>query len=233
MTDINKKPKVLELFSGTHSIGNTASKRGYDVVSVDWDLPAKSSQYDYTSKFHIKTDILTWDYKSQFKSDEFDLITMSPTCLWWSSLRLCNIGKTLKNGRWAGKVFTREMANQDINDFGIPMVDKCLEILSYFNPKHYWIENPKSGRMKEVLDDLLPYIDLDYCKFGFDYRKSTRFWTNIVVDPVKCKYDCHATVPFTRRHIKSCDGGTKGNGTTKLERYRIPEGLINYLLDAI
>ena len=87
-----------------------------------------------------------------------------------------------------------------------------------------------------------PFVDLDYCKFGFDYRKSTRFWTNIIVKPIECKYDCDSWTPHitekgnrTKRHISSCDGGNKGrgNGTTKQERYRIPEGLINYLLDAI
>lgn len=225
---IKKKTKrVLELFSGTHSIGHACSKRGYEVVSVDWDLPAKSSQYDYTSKHHIKTDILKWDYKSAFKPGHFDLITMSPTCTWWSLLRLCNIGRTLQSGRWKGQVFTREMADQDIIDLGIPMVMKCLEILDYFKPKHFWIENPQTGRMKYVLDKLLPYVDLDYCKFGFNYRKSTRFWTNIKVKPIKCRYDCKASIPFTRRHIISVD-----SGTSKHERYRIPEELINYLLDA-
>ena len=36
------KMNLLELFSGTHSIGYVASSMGYNVISVDRDLDAKS-----------------------------------------------------------------------------------------------------------------------------------------------------------------------------------------------
>ena len=46
-----KAPKLLELFSGTGSVGKVATLLGYDVVSVD------------LKNADINADILTWDYK--------------------------------------------------------------------------------------------------------------------------------------------------------------------------
>ena len=233
--------KLLELFSGTHSIGKTAIKRDYKITSLDMDLPAKSKIYDYTSNNHIKIDIMNWDYKSDYSPGDFDIITASPVCLWWSSLRLCNITKKMRNGKWKNQILTREMIESDIITEGIPMVDKLLEILDYFKPKYWWIENPKTGRMKEYINELIPYVDIDYCQYGFDYKKSTRFWTNINIEAKCCHKGCKKMVKYiskktgktSNRHLSSNDGGTKGykSTTTTTMRYRIPEELINDLLD--
>ena len=45
--------RLLELFSGTGSVGNVFREHGWDVVSLDRDMPAD-----------ISTDILDWDYKN-------------------------------------------------------------------------------------------------------------------------------------------------------------------------
>ena len=45
---------LLELFSGTGSVGTNAKKRGYKVISVDSN--------DKTDA-NIVVDILNWDYK--------------------------------------------------------------------------------------------------------------------------------------------------------------------------
>jgi hypothetical protein len=180
--------RLLELFSGTFSIGRVAERLGYEVTSLDRDLPAKSKLYDYTSKNHIMEDIMTWDYKI-YPPGHFDVITASPVCLFWSRLRNCHIGKEIKSH--PGKLFSKELAEQDIDQFGKPMVEKVREIIQYFKPKYWWIENPKSGRMKEYITNL-PYYDVDYCCYSdWGYKKSTRFWTNIQgFDAKTCKKDC-------------------------------------------
>ena len=43
--------RVLELFSGTGSVGNVCRARGMEVVSLDRDMPAD-----------IRCDILDWDF---------------------------------------------------------------------------------------------------------------------------------------------------------------------------
>ena len=60
--------RLLELLSGTVSVGNVAIERGYEVVSVDRDMPVTH-----------KCDILTWDFR-QYPPKHFDVLWASPPC---------------------------------------------------------------------------------------------------------------------------------------------------------
>ena len=60
--------KLLELFSGTQSVGKVARELGYEVVCLDRDLEAD-----------IQCDIMNWDYKV-FLPGAFDVIWASPPC---------------------------------------------------------------------------------------------------------------------------------------------------------
>lgn len=66
-TSSNNK-RLLELFSGSGSVGKVAKKLGYEVTSVDIFYPAT-----------YKCDILKWDYK-KYHSRYFDVIWASPPC---------------------------------------------------------------------------------------------------------------------------------------------------------
>ena len=190
--------KLLELFSGTHSIGKVAKKYNINVVSLDRDIGSKCPLgSDYESSKHFKEDIMTFDYK-QFEPNEFDIITASPVCLWWSNLRNTWIGRKLK--AHGDKIITKEILEEDINNFGKPMVDKVYEIINYFNPKFYWIENPQTGKMKHYINEKYntPFFDVDYCKYSnFGYQKRTRFWYNGLENfiPKLCKKDCENIIP--------------------------------------
>lgn len=204
----------LELFSGTHSFGKTSHKLGYNVVSLDRDLGASCPFTDYVSQTHIQEDIMTWDYK-QYPVGHFKLITASPVCMWWSHLRRSWIGRKIK--AHGDTIITAEILDEDIEKYGVPMVDKVLEIINYFNPEFYIIENPSGGKMKEYINDLIPYYDIVYCMYGFDYRKPTRFWTNINGMEIKiCNH---------KKHKLALGQGGCGEGTTLLQKYRIPEKL--------
>ena len=117
----------LELFSGTHSFGKVSSSKGYNVVSLDRDLGATCPFSEYVSENHIQEDIMTWDYKI-YPKGHFKLITASPVCLWWSNLRNTWIGRKLK--AHGDAVITKEILDDDIKKFGIPMVDKVFEIIN-------------------------------------------------------------------------------------------------------
>jgi site-specific DNA-cytosine methylase len=188
--------KVLELFSGTHSIGVVCKKLNYDIVSLDRDLEAKSKLYDYTSPKHIQTDIMKWDYKNEYNKGDFDIITASPVCLWWSILRKSWIGRKCKSIHPTETVTMQHIKN-DIEKYGKPMVDKVFEILKYFEPKFWWIENPQTGEMKNYIKEKYPeyniFYDVDYCKYSdWGYQKRTRIWTNIKdFKPKICKKDCN------------------------------------------
>ncbi len=187
--------KILELFSGTHSVGYCADKLGHKIVSLDRDLQAKSKIYDYISENHIKEDIMTWDYKKNFKKGDFDIITASPVCLYWSKLRNCWIGRKCK-AIHPTEIITKEILEEEIRLKGQPMVDKIFEIIEYFEPKYWWIENPATGKMKDYIKDSYSkyntFYDIDYCKYSnWGYQKKSRFWTNIKdFIPKLCKKDC-------------------------------------------
>ena len=42
----------------------------------------------------------------------------------------------------------------------------------------------------------MPYIDIDYCKYGMPYRKRTRLWNNVFNWKPRplCKKDCNSMV---------------------------------------
>jgi site-specific DNA-cytosine methylase len=235
--------RVLELFSGTHSIGKVCKKKGYEVTSLDRDMSAECPfNSGYKSENHFKEDIMTWDYQ-KYPRGHFDLVTASPVCLWWSLLRNSWIGRKVK--AHGDTIMTKEIIENDIEKFGIPMVDKVFEIIDYFNPKFWWIENPSTGKMKKYIPDIIPYYDVDYCKYGMPYKKTTRFWTNIEgFEPKRCNFDCdsidnkkhrealgHANQPTGKKHKSNITD--VGGGGNRQMRYRIPEKLIEELLEQI
>jgi len=211
----------LELFSGTHSFGKVSSKLGYNVISLDRDLNDKCPFTDYVSETHIKEDIMTWDY-TIYPRNHFKLITASPVCMWWSHLRRSWIGRKIKSH--GDNIITHDILDNDIELYGKPMIDKVFEIIDYFNPEYYIIENPKNGKMKEYINDLIPYYDIDYCMYSdWGYRKTTRFWTNIEgLEFNKCNHKKHKLALGHKNHCPKL-----------LDRYRIPALIIEKLLNKI
>ena len=69
--------KILELFSGTGSVGKIAKEKGWEVVSVDI-----RTYHDQEPPTHL-VDILKFDYK---KYKNFDIIWASPPCTYFSAL---------------------------------------------------------------------------------------------------------------------------------------------------
>jgi site-specific DNA-cytosine methylase len=65
-------PLLLELFSGTGSVGKVAAEMGYDVISLDRDMEAT-----------IQMDIMNWDYQN-FPKPVIDVIWASPPCTEYS-----------------------------------------------------------------------------------------------------------------------------------------------------
>ena len=115
---------MLDLFSGTHSVGNVARTLGFEVVSLD--LVDAS----------ICCNVCNWDYRATFPVNHFDVIWASPPCDTFSHARFKNIGR---HG------ITRESIETDILNVGVPLLRKTEEIIDYFQPKYYFIENPDSG----------------------------------------------------------------------------------------
>ena len=63
------RPKMLDLFLGTGSVGRVFTERGFEVTFVDNQAHFKPT---------IVADVLEWDYKSLFKPGHFEVIFCSP-----------------------------------------------------------------------------------------------------------------------------------------------------------
>jgi site-specific DNA-cytosine methylase len=75
----------------------------------------------------INCDILEWDYR-QYPSGYFDFIWSSPPCIEYSIAKTTGIRKI-------------DEANK--------IVLKILEIIEYFKPTVWFIENPQTGLLKK------------------------------------------------------------------------------------
>jgi len=187
--------KVLELFSGTGSVGKCCKQLGWDVVSVDLLLPADH-----------QVDIMKFDYK-QYSKDEFDIVWASPPCTYYSALQNCWIGRKKKDGI----LVTRELIEEQRKESD-KLVLKSFEIIDYFQPHWWFLENPATGQLKnrDIMKDI-PYYDVSYCMYSdWGYEKKTRIWTNKKDFNNKIcdkSGSCGNMIEETKSHQKTADGG--------------------------
>ena len=144
--------KLLELFSGTGSVGKAFSSQGWEVVSLDSDPKTEAN---------IHEDILTWDFTT-YPPGYFDAIWASPCCTHYSCAR-------------RGAKTPRNLALAD------SLVLRSREVINYFNPRAWFIENPQTGLLKDrPFMEGIPFSDVDYCAYcDWGYRKRTRLWNNL------------------------------------------------------
>lgn len=189
---------VLELFSGTGSVGKCCKEIGWEVVSLDIDVRAD-----------IVCDILEWDYKI-YPKNHFTMIWASPPCDEYSCMNFCR----------PEKVCDLESADK--------LVLKTLEIIDYFNPIVWFIENPQTGTLKNrpFMKDL-NFIDVDYCMFDWAIRKRTRIWTNRRdLSNRLCDKSCGKMIE--NKHLSFSKFNIKGINRLDL-RHTIPKECLEYL----
>lgn len=160
---VERDMRLLELFSGTGSVGEVFRERGWEVVSVDI-CPAPGAHCD------IVADILTLDPREIGQAHgRFDCIWASPPCTQYSIAR--TTAKT-----------PRDLALAD------SLVSKAIEFVEVLNPRTFFIENPWTGmlRHREVVAGLPDPVRCDYCRYRARYRKRTAIWTNSALEGLLC-----------------------------------------------
>ena len=185
--------RCLELFSGTGSVGKCCKELGIDVVSVDLEMDAD-----------FKCDVMVFDYK-QFPKDHFDIVWASPPCTFYSRLQFCWKGRKKKDGI----LVTDETIEASRLEADI-LMRKTLEIIDYFSPPMWFLENPLSSlKDREVMKDRFYHI-VDYCKYSdWGYQKRTCIWTNKTDwTALTCKKDCENMVFVEKQKIHKERMGT-------------------------
>ena len=74
---------------------------------------------------------------------------------------------------------------------------------------------------------VLPYVDIDYCKYGMPYRKRTRLWNNVFqwIPKPLCFKDCDSM--NGNKHKAMAQKGQINNTSLKQsDLYVIPKSLI-------
>ena len=194
--------KVLELFAGSRSIGKASEILGYQVFSSDL---INFEKIDYV------TSILNFDInKVPFQPD---IIWASPPCTGFSVAALGH--------HWTGGK-NAYIPKTDTAKLGIELAKKTIEIINYFKPKYFFIENTRGLLRKMDFMDNFIRQSITYCQYGDTRMKPTDIWTNSTkwIPRPMCKNgdDCHIAAP---RGSRTGTQGLKGS----YERSKIPEDL--------
>ena len=169
--------RIWDVCSGTGSVSRVWRDAGHEVLTLDID-PRCSPD--------ICTDLMSWEY-TDFALEPPDFIWCSPPCTHYSIAR--SKAKT-----------RRDLESSDA------VVQRCLDIIRYWTPTHWVIENPQTGLLKtrEIVQGL-EFKDVAYCMYGAPFRKRTRLWTNLKWTPRPlCT---HTTHPMTAQKQPSKRAG--------------------------
>ena len=212
--------KVLDLFSGSGSIKKYfENKENVEVISLDFCKKYKPD---------ILCDIMKWNYK-EYPIGYFDIIVAGPECKIFSNLQYTWIGR-----KWKDKEELHEA--QKKNSI---YINKTIEIIEYLKPSFYFIENPLYSKIWDFVENekyLNDFIIVDYCAFGFSYKKPTKFLTNLKKDNVRCKCKGNPKHPMrlgatSKSFLEQRPNIQKRDDTDLLQRYSYPPKLLDYLFN--
>ena len=199
--------RLLELFSGTKSVGRAFEALGWEVTSLDTDA---------TTRPTICADIQEWDYRT-YPPGHFDFIWASPVCTEFSRAltrrprRLTEgDGLVLKTIEIIGHLRPRWWAVE--------------------NPRTGLL---KSRPYMQAL----PYNDVSYCMYGFRYQKTTRIWNNlpwIPSQPVCSKHGrCEAFRDGRHPETAQRQGSRHWPGQTRNQLYSLPPRLCQEIAESL
>jgi hypothetical protein len=204
----------LVLFSGTASVEKACRTvvSNCVVISVD-NNTAFAPTY--------LCDIRDWQktHMRDFKPGHFDIITASPPCTEYSRAK------------------TTGVRNLKLAD---SLVKCAMEIISYFNPKQWMIENPVGLlQTRPFMQKLAPLMmTCTYCMYGAPFRKATNIWASFAHPDLLKVCDKHHPcyhMARTGKHPQVAQSGpsgsTPGSGSA-IAVYPLPERLVRTLITA-
>ena len=204
----------LDICCGTQSLKPMVEQCGYEYIGLDINKSTDGQEPN------ICCDLKEWDYKSYFA------LNVKPTFIWFSP-PCCEYSQL--NYARPNKICDISGSNE--------IVKKGIEVINFCNCK-YVIENPNSSKLKNQDFMTFPYTIVDYCAYGFAYRKRTRLWNNFNFIGKKCKGKDKCPFMEGGRHIYSIGNSSYKTNVRELnmnksrlgQRYSIPEKLIKDII---
>ena len=202
---------TLELFAGTQSFSKGVKRWNSDDTTVTVDILKKFQPTH-------QANILPWDY-TIYPPGHFDIIWCSPPCTEYSKSKTRGV---------------RDLEGAD------DCVRKCFEIIDYFKPRLWIVENVGTGLLVKRMEAIRPNLKscfVDYCAYGKPYRKRTILWSNASLHFALCQGAGQCTSMDGKKHIGSCGNGTKHYNSVGVssvwEKDAIPDLLIDSLMEQL
>lgn len=184
--------RMLELFSGSRRMSDTFRDAGYATATCDNVHEATFNDVLSLSRRQI-IDKLGGDP---------DVIWASPPC---TAFSVASIGR-----HWTGG-WRKYEPKSDTARMGILLLDRTLEIISWFPDATWFIENPRGVMRKMPQLEGKQRYTITFCQYGERRMKPTDIWTNSQkwVPRPMCRNgaECHDRAP---RGAKTGTQGLKG-----------------------
>lgn len=213
------KYKILDLFSGTQSVRKALDDMNieYEYYGIDIYSPEEENVILDLSQDDIVEKVITMlpnDWKPDF-------IWASPVCNKFSIATAVKGGTVYFEKTKTGvkpreditPLLTTQYKNKPLKQIReetklhLKLVENMQKIIDYYNVD-FVIENPRTSYMVYFLNSLYVPNKVDYCMYGFDYKKPTTIYSNYVLNLKTCihkfhtsklgssnKYDEHNTTP--------------------------------------
>jgi hypothetical protein len=200
-------PRLLELFSGTGSVGRAFQRAGWEVVSVD-----------VCPTFQPTHCVNILDWECPYAPGHFNMVWASVPCEQYSIARTT-----------ARKPRDFETADA--------CAERALEIIAELQPEFFAIENPSTSLLRtRPFMQGIPYVECSYCAYGRPFRKNTKLFTNLPIQPKVCPGPKKCPQMEGRRHLKTAQrgpsGGRKDDRFCREDLFRIPDELCDEIAAA-
>lgn len=225
--------RVLELYSGTQSIGKQFRAKGHEVLSVELNPEFTEPPWNLEQWTISVADVTVKEVVKRLGGYP-DVIWASPLCTTHSiaaisTHRHCieGFGNTKKQIKDTNLLVAKS-SKAELHD---RLLLKMLHLIRDLRPKYYFIENPRGGMRKSSLMQGMMYrYTVTYCSYGDVSMKPTDIWTNHRYPRFKAmcfngNKECHHQP--APRGSKTGTQGKKGN----LERSIIPELLCKHIVE--
>ena len=196
------KYKILDLFSGTQSV-----RKALDQMNIDYEyygIDIYSPEEENIILDLSQDDIVEKVVAALPKNWKPDFIWASPVC------RLFSIATAVKGGNvYFERTRTGIKVREDLQpldntqfskysldyiktetDLHLKLVMNMQLIIDYYDT-NFVIENPRTSYMVYRLNPLYVPNKVDYCMYGFDYKKPTTIYSNYNLGLNTCNHKQH------------------------------------------